>query len=370
MVCTKCTYTFPMRYGIPALMPSDHIDSHSNQFLGAKKEPCASRSPYTLRHRKIYHVIIAEVLYCFCVLNFIRKYGFRNIIRKNWCHEVKRALFFGWTNYFNLILKAGEIGAFNTMSRYIQTPSLEIGCGNCYTSNMIFRDKLDSVTFGCEYFMDTFLTDGCGQTVPSGLSTEMFKLIQWYVGGSIKALPFTDGSLKSVYMVHIIDHIEDTDTWFKEINRILATGGYLVMTGYSRYVFENLPGVKFRSRFSKQWAENYKNKRITRENPYRGGIPLSTKDSYYYTGRNIFSLSEWKKLAESYQFDVVDHRFFGKNFSYFVDMEYNGYAPSYIVSELIYSGISKMIEGEKEHPLSEEDSTNLILVLRKKKGLR
>ena len=62
-------------------------------------------------------------------------------------------------------------------------------------------------------------------------------------------MPFQSGVLGSVVMVHIVDHIVNVDQLFKEMNRILKPGGYLLMTSYSKKVFDHLPGVKLRSFF-------------------------------------------------------------------------------------------------------------------------
>lgn len=353
--CKHCKCGYYMKDGIPALIPPGDIDPHSYRFLG-KDGAIASPSIYKAVTPGIGHAIIAEIIYFFTALYFIKKYGMDAILRKRWCPEVNRALYFGWRNYFNLILKAGEIVAFNKMLRYIREPSLEIGCVDCRTTNMIFRDKLDSVTFGCEYWMDTYLDN----------KDEMFRLIKHFVGGSVKSLPFGPGKFNSVYMVHIIDHITDIDVWFREINRVLKVGGFLIISGYSKHTFDHLPGVNMRNLISRKWAKKYKLKRTTRQNPYRTGAPLSTNSSYDATGRNMLSLSEWQETAKRYQFEVADCRFFGKGFSYFTDLEYRGFTRSYLMNEFIYSAISRMIEDEKNNPLKEEESTNIVLVLEKK----
>ena len=362
--CVNCNKKYQMKHGIPALMDEKDFHLSTKKFLGisgANKE----RFPYKLARTKIYKLVLSEILYGLCALYFLYKYGFKRLLKREWSHEVCRALYYGWRNYFNLILKGGEIVHFNKIIRYMLEPSLEIGCGSNYTTNMIFRDKLKSVTFGCEYFMDTYLHNENNQDSQSKLSPEMFKLIRHYIGGSIKSLPFISGVFNSVYMVHIIDHIAETDQLFEELKRILRPGGYLIMSGYSKYVFEHLPGVKLRRFISKTWAERYKIKRITRENPHRGGIPLGLKNDYYSTGMNILSIDEWKKLAGLHEFELIEYNFFGHNLSFFMDFEYRGYFPSFFFNEIIYSAISEMLEDEKNNQLIEENSTNVVLVFKK-----
>jgi ubiquinone/menaquinone biosynthesis C-methylase UbiE len=219
---------------------------------------------------------------------------------------VEKALYYGWKDYFNLILKSGEIVQFNKMIKYIVEPSLEIGCGGCHATNMIFRDSINSITFGCEFFMDNFMD------VNGKLNDEMYKVIKHYVGGSIESLPFKSDLFNSVIMIHIIDHIVNINQWYKEIHRILKQGGYLVMTGYSKNVFDHLPGVKFRKLFSTKWAKNYKEWRITKEN--FGGAPFKSNFEHDATGQNILSIKEWETLSLYYGFELVDFAFFGNFF--------------------------------------------------------
>ncbi len=361
ILCTHCHNEYKMNRGIPGLMHKDEIKFHSSGFLGIESFEKKADNPFRVSERRFYHFIISEIIYGMVALYFLFKFGPQELfktrfLRPKWCDEVNRALYYGWTNYFNLILKSGEIASFNKMKKYISKPSLEIGCGSCETTNMIFRDRLDSVTFGCEFFMNNYYSS------PS----EMYKLIKHYIGGSIKSLPIVSSVFSSIYMVHIIDHIADTGIWFKEINRILKPGGYLVISGYSKNTFEHFPGVKLRNILSKKWAEKFKLKRATQENPYRGGIPLKTENEFYSTGMNMLSLEEWKELARSCGFELVDHTFFAKSyFSFFMDLEYRGYFPSLFFNEIIYSAISKLIENEKASTVSEKDSTNVVLVFKK-----
>lgn len=363
VACDRCATTYSMRNGIPALMHKDEIGTNCQAFLGLDNCGNKTVNPYTVRKRNIFHLLLGEVLYSLIAVLLVIRHPrafwgrlHRWCTGRNWSDPVNRALYYGWTNYFNLVLKSGEIAAFNKMGKYISEPSLEIGCGSCETTNMIFRDRMERVTFGCEYFMDNYLSS----------PEEMYKVIKHYVGGSIQSLPFTSGVLSSVYMVHIIDHIIETDTWFREIHRILKPGGYLVFDGYSNNAFEHLPGARLRRVFSSKWANKYEIRRATRENPYRGGIPLQNTDNFYATGQNILAVSEWAHLAEANGFSLVEHAFFaGGYFPLFMDLEYRGYFPSLIASHIIYCAIDMSLERERAKPLSEAAATNVILVFQK-----
>lgn len=358
MVCNNCGFKPEVRFGIPVLIANKETGSHSYEFLNLPSGERKVKSPYKKRSLNLFQrVFCREAVHFFNTLYFIFKLGLKKMLLRKHCRVVDRALYYGWKNYFNLILKAGEMVQFNRMNKYIMEPSLEIGCADSRTTNMIFEDSIKSITFGCEYFMDNFLNG------KEGLSDEMFKVIKYYVGGSFRALPFRTGIFNSIIMVHIIDHIVDIGQGLKEISRILKPGGYLVMTGFSKYTFENLPGVRLRKIFSKKWSNRYKEERLAKNNPR--GSPLKSDFEYDATGQNIFSIEEWRGIAKAYGFEVKDYGFFGKYFSYFKDIEYRGYHNSILFNRFIYAAISEIIERERRRPLSEEASTNIILVLKK-----
>lgn len=372
IICQQCNTSYLMRCGIPALIDDEDIPEQALSFMRKRNNQTKiNKNPYKTVPFSLWsyapRLLVAELIYFFFAIVFVLKYGVKRIIERNYCEEVRKAIFYGWRNSFGLLVKAGETVAFNKMKRYIIEPSLEIGCGNCSTSNMLLLGSIDSVTFGCEYFMDTYMSSNTGESSPEKLSPEMYKLIKHYVGGSIKALPFVSDTLNSVYMVHIIDHITELGPFFKEMNRVIRPEGYLIVSGYSKYVFEHLPGVQLRKVFSRGWAEKYKIKRITKVNPYRGGVPLMNSGNYYATGMNMYSVDEWNAICGRFGFSLVDHAFFGnKYFSYFVDIEYRLHWHSFLFSEIISTAISEMIKKEKETPLKEKESTNIILVFQKK----
>ncbi len=366
IICENCLQSYAVAHDIPALMPPDEIHPLSYRFLGWDNNTRII-NPYSNTKNTILsfalYGIASEFLYLFigvCIWVRKPKVGVRKFFEwtrgTNFSTEVKNALFYGWKNYFNLILKSGEITAFNRMNSYIREPSLEIGCGSCETTNMLFRDS-NKVTFGCEYFMDTYLAS----------QEDLYKVIRHYVGGSIKSLPFSSNVFQSVYMVHIIDHITLLDDWFKEIHRIIKPDGFLVMDTYSKNVFDSMPGVWWRSKISQNWAEKYKLWRISKENPNRGGIPLKSDNTYYATGQNLLSLEEWGVVAERYGFELVDYYYFTDSlFSIFLDIEYRGFYPSITGSIPIYLAIDEKINQEKKGMLTEKEAGNIILVFQKK----
>ncbi|MDO8603561.1 MAG: class I SAM-dependent methyltransferase [Candidatus Omnitrophota bacterium] len=360
MVCNSCGFEPKIRFGIPALIKDEEMGIYSDRFLNQPANKRKIKNPHKeLSLNFFQRLFFAEVIHFINFIFFSYKLGLKNMLHQKYCNEVEKALCYGWRNYYNLILKAGEIAQFKKMGKYIMEPSLEIGCADSRTTNMIFKNNIESITFGCEYFMDSFLN------AQSELSEEMHKLIKHYIGGSIKSLPFRSNIFTSVIMVHIIDHIIHIDECLKEISRILRPGGHLVMTGFSKNTFKNLPGVRIRKIFSTKWSERYQKWRIIKDNPR--GNPMKSYFEYDAIGQNIFSIQEWENIVKTHGFKIVDYAFFGKYFSYFKDIEYKGYYNSILLNRFIYGIISEIIEQEKKSPVSEEESTNIILVLKKEK---
>ena len=68
------------------------------------------------------------------------------------------------------------------------------------------------------------------------------KGIQVFRGDLNDKLPFTDGMFDVIIASHVIEHLNDTDTFLKEVYRNLKVGGYFIMAtpnlaacGYSHH---------------------------------------------------------------------------------------------------------------------------------------
>lgn len=361
MICKNCGFEPKVRFGIPALINKEEIGIYNYNFFNIPADKRKNKSPYKKWTLNFFQRnFLREIVHFFTAIFFLYKFGLKKITLQRYCKEVEKALYYGWKNYYNLIKKSGEGFHFNQMKKYIIEPSLEFGCATSRSTNMAFRDSVGSITFGCEYFLDNFMND------KGELNDEMYKVIKHYVGGSIMSLPFRTDVFASVIMGHVIDHIVNIDGCLKEINRILRPKGHLIMTANSKNIFEHLPGVKLRKIFSQKWSERYKERRIVKDNPR--GNPMKSDFEYDAVGQNLFSIEEWMDTAKTYGFEVIDYAFFGKYFSYFWDIEIKGYGNSILFNQFIYAAISEIIEREKRNPLSEEESTLIILVLKKQKS--
>jgi SAM-dependent methyltransferase len=57
-------------------------------------------------------------------------------------------------------------------------------------------------------------------------------------------IPFRDNSLNAIFMTHVFHHIPDIESFFREANRVLTTGGIIAMvevaaTPFARFFFSN-----------------------------------------------------------------------------------------------------------------------------------
>ena len=368
--CRECGFTAEINYGIPCLIKKEDRGGCSQKFLRSEQKDIGEiiQIPFKgWRHGFLRTFFGQEIIHFLNLLYFAFRFSLKNIVfRKVRCADLEKALAIKgfYRGYFQLYLKTSEKIQFRKMKKYIQKETLEIGCGECQATNFIFEDIVDSITFGCEYFMDAYLNNET--FINKERHEKLHQVIEYHIGGSITSMPFQSGVLGSVVMVHIVDHIVDVDQLFSEISRILKPGGYLLMTSYSKKVFDHLPGVKLRSFFSKKWGVVYKERRITKHCS-SGGL-LKSDFVYNASGQNLLSINEWKELALRFGFELAEFSFFGKYFSHFMDIGTRGYYNSLLFNNYIHSILSEMIEYEKKIPLSEEDATNVMLVFKKSLG--
>jgi len=70
--------------------------------------------------------------------------------------------------------------------------------------------------------------------------------------------------------------------------------------------------------------------------------------------------------AAEFGFEIVDYCFFGRFFSFLMGIKYRGINNSRLLNTFIYRGLSRIVEEEEQKAISEADSTNMLLVLRRK----
>ena len=365
VACHFCGEKYLTNFDIPVFIRQDNFTPHHQAFLNI---PVTKKSilDYIPPPKWIENKFTQEAVMFLVLSLFSLKFLFRNF-RATHCEEMETAIKVGWGGtYHNILKKSFEIFHFKKMYKYIQEPSLEIGCASNNTSAAIFSDRQQKISFGLEYYTWNFLINK--RNPDAGLNPYMYQVIDKYVGGKVEDIPFKSSLFNSVVMVHVIDHIVRFDEFMKELNRIIKIGGFLVFDGESASHYDNLPGVKLIRLFSHRLATKYKNWITTKTN-VGGKAPIILNDEITGMGQNLFSLNEWTDKSEQYGFKLVEHAFFDEHFPLFRFLLCNGIKRSERFDKKIRSTLSYIIEHEKSHPIPEERSSKILLVLKKVKDL-
>lgn len=127
-------------------------------------------------------------------------------------------------NLHDIAFKTLEKIHFNQVPH--ETPSLELGLGNGYVSNFIFKD--------------TKLTVGSDPTLFT-LEASRYKRHEHYISIDASNIPFENESFRTIYMVHAIDHVPNRLDILKEMERVLMPGGKIVFTDVSQFSRELMP---------------------------------------------------------------------------------------------------------------------------------
>jgi len=125
----------------------------------------------------------------------------------------------------NVAINVLQKNLFNKVHNEI--PSLDIGIGDGYASDYIFRPKR--------------LTVGSEPLLYSLLKSKKFKRHDYYMAIDATCIPFEAETFRTIYLVHSIDHVRDRMEVLKEIERVLQPGGVVALTDGSQFVQELMP---------------------------------------------------------------------------------------------------------------------------------
>ena len=116
---------------------------------------------------------------------------------------------------------------------------LDIGTGTGFVP-LTIADQLGSM----DLFICSDISGGILEVAKQNIVKRDFKCSFKYVKIDSQVpyvLPFEDSSMDAVMMNEVLHHIDDTDTFLKEINRVLKPGG-LLFVGHepNKYFYENI----------------------------------------------------------------------------------------------------------------------------------
>lgn len=195
----------------------------------------------------------------------------------------------GFTDYMSRRMGGQSVSSRReaTLSLLEQNPDaklLDLGCGDGEFSLKLAERIGTRKVYGVDI-------------VEQSLTKAKAKGIQVYLGDLNEKLPFEDGSFDVVLASEVIEHLHDTDGFFREVRRVLRNGGYAVIETPNLAAFHNIlalllgkqpfPAVVSNEIYAGIWG--HQEKQIGSEEP--GHL-------------RIFTLSALKELLEYYGFQI------------------------------------------------------------------
>jgi len=194
------------------------------------------------------------------------------------------AHFFGRQTNFETELRRGFISLFE------ETPNaryLDCGC-NLGKVTLMAAEKI-----GTKKVIGIDVQDEIKNEVEA-------KGIEYYHGDLNQRLPFEDGSFDVVSANQVIEHLSNTDTFIKEIHRVLSDGGYAIIST------PNLASTHSILLLLLGWQPPAAN--VSDEAPRAGmgyAVPQKTESPITWPlHRRIFTLRALEKLFEYHSFKV------------------------------------------------------------------
>lgn len=156
----------------------------------------------------------------------------------------------------------------------LKSPSLEIGTGDCITSNIFFNGKKIDIASDAAWRAFDFAD-------AKSSKTSILRIFNNFIAFDVGAIPFKKSSIKDIVMVHIVDHIPDLDSALNEMSRVLQDGGNLYFSGFSDH-WRRLLGAKQQQK-----------------------MPI-----YYDYHYNLFNHDEWDTILREKGFRQMNHGYF------------------------------------------------------------
>ncbi len=125
----------------------------------------------------------------------------------------------------DIAFKVLERGLFRSVP--MVQPSLDLGVGNGYVSNYIFRGQMPTV--GSDPLMAPFQFHQEYRRYAHSLCIDATQI------------PFERDTFATVYMVHSIDHVRDRGAVLAEMHRVLRPGGTVAFSDLSEFAPELMP---------------------------------------------------------------------------------------------------------------------------------
>ncbi len=118
------------------------------------------------------------------------------------------------------------------------------------------------------------------------------------VSNITKKLPLQDGEVDVLYCSEVLEHIPNFDEMIEEMNRVVKTGGYVLMTT------PNQPNVFQRSYWSPQHFERMQ----ATGKPVHKAVDIAGEKVDLHGHISLHRASQWDRIFENHSFKCVDQR--------------------------------------------------------------
>lgn len=171
--------------------------------------------------------------------------------------------------------KSQEAVFFRRME--ISSPSLEIGLCRGDISALHFEGR--HFDLGSEYLYFTGIK-----------ASKKYDLWGQVYSDELTKLALRDGSISSIAMVHVIDHVANVEEAFSELSRVLRPGGRLYFSGMSDKVLHPNPAYRLKRVFSRRKAAQMLDEFSRRKELF-----------------NFLGEPEWRELLSRHGLDLVEY---------------------------------------------------------------
>jgi len=181
-------------------------------------------------------------------------------------------------HYFALF-RAHELYNVEPFLSFLETPILDLGCGDGLIASLLFDSQL-------EYGIDS-----SEKALYGAKQRDVYKTLYY---GDAHDVPLENNVLGGVFSNCVLEHIPDMPGLIREISRILRPGGHFVATCLSPYYYELNPVFHL---LDKPGLRALRREMIRRENELHNHV-------------SVFDKQKYEVVFNKHGMSLVDHRYY------------------------------------------------------------
>jgi len=164
--------------------------------------------------------------------------------------------------HFFAIFRAHELYNVEPYIKFLQSPILDIGCGDGFIAYLLFGKQIE---FGIDSSIDA---------VDRAMRKNAYK--QTFLGDAHN-IPLESNSLGGIFSNCALEHIPQTDMLLSEIVRVLKPGAYFIATALSPFYYDLNPVFRWFDRKGLRWLRK---RIIDAENILHNHVSIYIKENY------------------------------------------------------------------------------------------